>query len=52
MESDISVGKVIGTQLRITLLTEIGSLTMRVKGGHSSSMDEQGNCQRTLSDYA
>lgn len=52
VESDFSAEKVISTRLRTTLFTEIGSLKVRIEEEHSGNMAEQGDHQRTLSDFA
>ena len=52
MENDINFNQSIGTRLRTALLREIGSIQLVVEGEHSSTVAEQRERQRTLSDYA
>lgn len=52
VEGESSVGRVIGTWLRIALLTKIGSLIVLIREENSSNVVNQGDRQRTLYDYA
>lgn len=51
MEEESSVERVIGIWLRIMLLTETGLFTVQIEWKNSGNMADQGDWQRTLSDY-